>query len=528
MVHAYYMKYMSLRSILIAVASAITAGILFIVVPKLTAPQPLCKDCNIIIVSADEFRADDLPCAGYARNTAPNICAFAKSNAYFTNYYSATSYTYDDYVTQMTGLYPSTHHVLYPVQQTLDPTVPTLPKMLRSHGYRTVYVGITSNLNVPLYLGADNGYDEVYTNWFSRKLSPWFDKLLPTLNSHQPTLLYFYSYMLHDPYLPGPGPRKYVNGDYPSIPVTEAQYETNTLPFYSFVLADFESRLKSGLTTENIKRNAAIVKALGEAINGKNVDAARHIFLQDTAIDEQEWYYALWYRQTPNPKDKASNAYLRGLYDEKIGQLDSDLKTLIDYVERPEVKRRTIVVITSDHGDEFGDHGYLFHEHNVYNSSTHVPLIIAAPHLREGQINTLTGAVDLFPTILELVGIKNSAKIDGMSQVAQLLGVPTPNEQRYVLNEHRGTDIQAVTDGTWKLYINRNNPGNPPYELYNLVSDPMEANNVVENHSDVQTRLSQAMEKILNNAPKYSPVLNGFPGWIDGTLRNRLIQTGYF
>ena len=509
------------------VGCAVVGTIVMAVVYKnRTAPVPICRNCNIVMISADEFRADDLPCYGYDRNTAPNICAFARANTYFTNYYSASSYTYDDYVTQMTGLYPSTHHVIFPVADMLDPAAPALPKLLQSRGYKTVYVGITSNLNVPLYVGANNGFDEVHTNWFSRTLSPWFEKLLPDLTSGKPTFLYFYSYMLHDPYLPGSGPRRYVEGNF-SLPVTQSQYEVSSLPFYSFVLSDFESRMKAGYTIENINRNAAIVKSLGDAIEAGDLSRAHTIFLTQCTADEQGWYYALWYRHNTDPKNPAMVSYLHGLYDEQINALDRDLTPLFDFLKRPDVRRRTIVIITSDHADEFAEHGFLYHENNVYNTSTHVPFIIAVPGIHQGAVNTLSGSADLFPTLLNLLGMTPPAQTDGVSLVPSLLG-EKQLDTRYVLSEHRATAIQSITDGDWKFYIDRTVASSPVYELYNLVSDPGEQHNLASAYPAVRKRLNTALRQIVDGAPKYTPVVNGFPGWIDGTLRQRLIQTGYF
>ena len=73
--------------------------------------KPLCKNCNIILVSLDTLSANHLPCYGYARNTAPNLCTFAENNILFKNAFAKFTRTLPSNVSIFTGQFPSTHGV---------------------------------------------------------------------------------------------------------------------------------------------------------------------------------------------------------------------------------------------------------------------------------------------------------------------------------------------------------------------------------------------------------------------------------
>lgn len=489
---------------------------------------PPCPDCNVILVSLDVLRADDLPCYGYFRNTAPNLCAFAKKNSYFTQFYSVSSYTLDDHMSMFTGLYPSTHHVVAPYRDTLNPSIPTLAESMQRQGYRTLYLGLTDDPNLPLDKGVGRGFTEIHPlGRNDPSLPTQLQTILPTLRDGKPTFLFVHSYGLHSPYLPGPGPRRYASNEFPTIPVTLQEFTVNTIPFYSSVVVDFRRRLTASDTPGSITRNTAIVTALSSAIAANDLIKARAIFMGSLYWPEQLDAYNEWYWNHIDPYNDAMVAYLRGLYDERIHSLDEELGPLLNFVDRPEIKRKTIVIITSDHGEEFMEHGSFRHDNNLYNTSTYVPFIIMVPKIQHVIQNTLAQVVDIYPTILDLVGLHESARFDGRSLLPVLLGTNDTRRQQYAVSEYQGTVIQSIQDGHWKLYIHNDENG-IWMELYDLVSDPGEKRNVLAAYPAIRQRLVHALENILRNSPKYDSVIGGFPDWIDKEKRQELIQTGYF
>lgn len=492
--------------------------------------MPMCPDCNVVIISADVLRADDLTCYGYERNTAPNICAFAKKNSFFTRSYSESSYTLDSVFSLLTGLLPSSHHMVTPLDDVLSPDIRTLPMLLKHAGYKTMYVGPTDDINMPLDRGLERGFDEIYSS-DTRTNGAWskrYKELMPTLLGTKPVLMFFHSYAMHDPYLAGEGKRMFVDGVFPHIPVTEEEFRVHSWPFYVSTRADFAHRLETSQTPESIRRNRSIWEKLNEAIILGDLDGAKRVIESLTSYEQFELNNN-WYMTKIDTSNHAEIAYFRGLYDERIVQFDTEIKDLLDYVSRQDVKRRTIVVFTSPHGEEFMEHGKLLHDENIYNTSTHVPLIIASPHVKSGVYNELTQGIDIAPTILDMLGLPIPAYMQGYSVSQLVQGNVSYKGRRYVVGEHRGDIIQSISDGNWKLYENIDLTTMKPWtELYQVTADPDEHMNVLETHPDVSQRLRVSLQSILTRAPQFTAQKQGFPSWIDEQKRSKMIQNGYF
>lgn len=502
---------------------------LYSFVPVAIPGLPICPNCNVVIVALDVLRADDLPCYGYSRDTAPNMCAFAKKNAYFTRFYSESSYTLDTMASIVTGLYPSTHNMLSPMKDVLNPKIQTLTELLKAKGYTTIYGGNTNDPNLPMDLGFGRGFDEIRT-MDTRTLGAWpkeYGVLFSKLTARKPAYILMHSYALHDPYTVGHGERLYEQGSYDTIPVDENDFYANSLPFYTFVLNEFNRRLNSSVTSESIARNRSIATSLQQAISANDLKSARTIVRSLYAFEQFDlsdmWYLGRIYRD--NSKEIA---YFRGLYDERLHILDQDIKPLLDFMSKPEIKRRTIFIITSPHGEEFMEHGELTHDNNIYSTSTYVPFIVSAPKIQQGAFTALGQGSDIFPTVLDMLGIKPKATLDGVSLLPVLLG-KAKGVRQYVIGEHRGDITQSISDGKWKLYMNTDLSTNTPWaELYDVISDPGEKTNVLAAHLDESTRLQRALRAILVKSPHFDPVNTEFPGWVDELKRKKMIESGYF
>ncbi len=488
-----------------------------------------CPDCNILLINLDSLRASELACYGYTRDTAPNVCKFAKDNILFSRFYTQSSFTLDSHMSIFTGLYPSTHHVLEALKDSLSPEILTFPEVLKRHGYRTVWAGVTDDINLPLDRGLGRGFSEIYS--VDGQSPTWKDdyqKLLPKFLDDQPTFMFLHTYGVHAPYLPGPGPRRFVTGNFPAIPVTIEGFRAHSRPFYEFVLSEFQDRLTVSNTKESRERNAAIVRGLEKALNNNDVEAARNVIWSLPSFEGFNLYFT-WYYMQADKDDQAVVAYIQGLYDERIYQVDEQLEPLFAFLNRADIKRKTIVIILSDNGEEFTEHGYFDHAWNIYDQATHAPLIMAVPRMRGGSVyHELIQAVDIYPTLLELVGIKSRARGEGKSLVPILEG---KGEQQvgeaYVIGQHRGTNIVSIRNRRWKMYKN-NTPEQRFVEFYDLLTDPEEQHNVLGKHLGTARLLDEALTRILSASPKYASVSGEFPGWVDEEKRRKLIEEGYF
>lgn len=485
-----------------------------------------CLDCNIVMVNLDTMRAPELPCYGYTRDTMPNLCAYAKENILFSRFYTQSSITLDSHMSLFTGLYPSTHQVIRGFTDSLSTDIPQLAQQLANRGYRTIWGGVTDDILLPLDKGLGRGFKEVYDIEGSDPAG--YTPLLPKLLDGTPTFIFLHSYAPHAPYLPGEGPRLFEEAPpYTDITTSIEQYSAHNRQFYEFVIADYARRLQSAATVQSRIKNQQVAGDLRTALVTNDLDKAREI------VNNLPWYesYDLrmsWYWGKINNQDAGVVSYIKGLYDEKLFHTDTDISELLIFLRRPEVKRKTIVIFFSDNGEAFMEHGYLDHGWSIYNEETHAPLIMSVPKALQGVYHELVQMVDIYPTLLSLVGISQKEQVDGTSFAPIIFGYGAQHVgDTYLIGQHRKDSIVSIRNNRWKMYKN-NMPNKRYIELFDLLTDPQEQHNILGMRPDVARLLDSALELTLSKSPHYASVSGEFPSWIDEEKRKELIEEGYF
>jgi arylsulfatase A-like enzyme len=189
-------------------------------------------------------------------------------------------------------------------------------------------------------------------------------------------------------------------------------------------------------------------------------------------------------------------------YDSSLAYMDACIQRIFTRVEELGIEDRTLIVITSDHGETLTEHDIYFDHHGLYEPTLHVPLIYRLPdRLPEGK--RFGGYVlqqDLAPTVLEIMGHQDlPAKLgmDGRSAMP-------------IVRRERGTNYSEfyISECTWMRkrgwrtphykYIEALEPdfhGKPPAELYDLVEDPLENHNVAEERPEMVDALKARIEK---------------------------------
>jgi arylsulfatase A-like enzyme len=457
----------------------------------------------------------------------PNLCAYAGENILFSRFYTQSSITLDSHMSLFTGLYPSTHQVINGFTDSLSTDIPQLAETLAARGYRTIWGGVTDDILLPLDKGLGRGFSEIY-DMHQGSDPAEYKKLFPKLLDGTPTFIFLHSYAPHTPYLPGEGERLYEEApEYTDIPVSVEQYKAHTRSFYEFVIADYVRRLQSATTAQSRMKNQQIVGDLRAALAINNLEKAREI-VDSLPQFEQYDLRMTWYWGKINNQDKRMVSYLKGLYDEKLFHTDGDIFELLAFLRKPEVKRKTIVIFFSDNGEAFMEHGYFDHGWNIYNEETHTPLIVSVPKAMRGVYHELVQMVDIYPTLLSLVGIAQKQPVDGRSFLPIIMG---KGEQHvgdtYLVGQHRKDAITSIRNNRWKLYKN-NMPDKKYTELFDLLTDPHEQRNILGEHPSVALHLDSALEHILNKSPRYASESGEFPAWIDDEKRKELINEGYF
>ncbi len=204
--------------------------------------RPVCKDCNVILISLDTLGANHLPCYGYDRNTAPNLCKFASENILFRNAYSNAGWTLPSHFSIFTSLYPK-HHNMETYSDTLSNKIPTLTEILNKNGYQTIWVGSTNDPTLPLNKGLGRGFNKIISNAYRTNIDQWtkgLNDFIENSNKGKKTFLFLHTYWVHDPYLLGNIPNRdknlFIKDNAYSIPMTTDEFFQFTSGFYKFLI----------------------------------------------------------------------------------------------------------------------------------------------------------------------------------------------------------------------------------------------------------------------------------------------------
>ena len=225
------------------------------------------------------------------------------------------------------------------------------------------------------------------------------------------------------------------------------------------------------------------------------------------------------------PFDARERQHLVSQYDGEIAYADQELGRLFDHLRRLGWWERSLVIVTSDHGEAFGEHGLFSHGVSVHQHQVHVPLLIKRPGQRSGEVSDRwVGSVDLLPTVLDFAGLPLP---DGLAGVS-LRHEPPPD--RFVLAESHPDPVlfrahprfrrsqHALFAGDAKLVSDT--PGGR--RLYDLVRDPAEQRDRLA--SDPR---AAAMERQLEAWLEGRAASPGAPVTLDDDERARLRALGY-
>jgi arylsulfatase A-like enzyme len=374
-----------------------------------------CAGCNLLLVSIDTLRADHLGCYGYERPTSPTIDRLAAASAVFENAYSVSYHTAESHMSMFTSLYPSVHRVRNSVHGTvnrLHDGVTTLAAALAAAGWRTA--GFHGGGNVARSYGFDRGFE---TYQITTEIDPAVAWLAAP--PAEPFFLFVHNYRPHDPYTPLP-------------------------PYDRLFTGDYRGRIVADRAQLDREAGKAGFAAVRDAFWGR--------------VDRTD------------PRDLA---HLRALYDGEIRQIDAALADL--FAAAAATARPTVVVLVSDHGEEFGEHGGFLHD-DLYEELLRVPLILHHPRVSAGRrVAPRVSLIDLAPTLLDVVGVPAPDQFQGESLLPVVEGRRTPGSiyaekiRSLSRDARKGRPLHyALIHGDVKLILK----GRP--EVYDLAADPGE------------------------------------------------------
>src|SRR3972149_1565772 len=205
------------------------------------------------------------------------------------------------------------------------------------------------------------------------------------------------------------------------------------------------------------------------------------------------------------------------LYDGQERQLVDYIGQLTEKMKKWGILDNTVIIVTSDHGEELFEHGFIGHASTslnakLYDEIIHIPLIIWWPKkIKHRVVGELVQQIDIMPTILDMLGIPPFEGLQGYSLVPSIQGKPANNLRpvfcETILGGFQSTKemeeirLRCVRTKEWKLiytnspasYVSRGGLNDGKYELYNLSNDPKEEKNIFENHHEVAKELKKKL-----------------------------------
>lgn len=401
---------------------------------------------NIFFISCDTVRADHLSVYGYHRKTTPNLEAFAKDAVIFDNAITSKTWTLPSHISMFTGFYPKNHRTEGRVPLSED--FETLGDVLSNAGYLAgAFTGLGIWLD-PTY-GLGQGFDlyDVPKNAL-RSVFETCATARHWLDDHPgvPKFVFMHNYDAHPKSTQSSFVLPYGPEDRERIHFAKALTEPASFTRHS----------------KELPRAVALLRAVN----------AGEVTLTD-----------------------AEHAILEALYDDAILSIDAALGDFFGYLRQRNLYDSSLIIITSDHGEELFEHGKYGHR-TVYEECARVPLLIKLPGGVRGRtrVEDVVELVDIYPTILDIAGLAAPNDIDGRSLLPLALGQGHSDGIAY---SSRFSAVAIRTD-EWKFIMN--NDTNIE-EAYNLSSDPLEHQNLVQERPELRAELAPKLKAFFATDP---------------------------
>ncbi len=455
------------------------------------------KKPNVILITIDSLRADHLGYMGYEKNTSPNIDALAKESVVFTNAYSNGPMTAQSLISLSTSTYPLDYNGPRKVER---------PRMLisevfKKEGYITAV--FTSNAYISDFFGYDRGWD--FFEYFSLPLLESKEKRIKKILKavlKEISFLLFPHFFFWIKYLKYKKERKKSN-------FSEAKFWRKppdsllTQALKDFINSTKEVDFFSWIHYGGVHSPFLPLKSY---LYGSPLS-----FSEIIAISLHENFSIYSKRKALKKVLKKNFKKIKELYDQAIQYVDLQIKDLLNFLKKEKLYENTIIILTADHGEEFLGHGKLGHYSQLYNELLHVPLILKIPGEGYKKIDKKVSLVDLAPTLCEILAITPPPSFKGKSFFTQksnpfLFHQTAFNEKKE--GPFKYTEIESIKqckiacqNEEWKYLLNYDTQKE---ELYNLIQDPKEQNNLFHKEQEVLFKMRKMIQEFESKNPPLS------------------------
>lgn len=380
---------------------------------------------NIVVILCDTLGAKHMSVYGYERDTTPRLRQLVKEAGFtvYKNCFAPASWTTPSHASLFTGLYPHEHGCdgsnLF-----LDTNIVTLPSVLKGMGYKTV--GVTSNKLVSRFMGYARGFDEFHEMWNrhdeDEKSRETFRRLWEVGKTGKLKIV----------------AENILKGEFdPTLKaVSNVLYARKNDIFRDSTFATLRSLALAKRTIDghaSTKPFFLFINLMQAHDKYNPPKPFRNVFVKDNPALEGKHQHELdeFIHYAVKPFDKEFLDYTRGLYDEETLYIDNVIAEIFDALRQKSISDETVFIVTSDHGEMFGEHGHIQHGYSLNNELIHVPLVVKWPSKIEvgsGHEDRITQLHDLYPTLHDLSGAFYPTPDSSVS----LLG---ENERKYAIAE---------------------------------------------------------------------------------------------
>jgi len=379
---------------------------------------------NVVLLTIDTLRRDVLGCYGGTSFT-PFIDSIQNHCIRFIQAHSSGPYTQAAFP----GLLTSTYYLEYGRQKMLSSKRTLVSEVLKNAGIVTA--GFHSNPYISAYFGWNRGWDVFYDS-----MEDDVDDMVPYI------------------------PARDINGKVERWLASHAGSGTGYKPFFLWLhYMD---------------------------VHEPYVPDRKYIDLVDPTLKlSREEMFRLFTEVLlkRDASNKATVELLRKLYCAHVRAMDDEVRALFGILERQNVLKDTWLILTTDHGDEFGDHGGLSHDGKMYSELVHVPLIIFEPTRNQEEVcEALVSTIDVSPTLVHLFGLNRVEAFEGQS-LLPLDGYSVRGVYGEAVDKHGSQEkgeekeVHYYREGDLKIIYHERGD---LWELYDLKADPKETRNIIE------------------------------------------------
>ncbi len=435
---------------------------------------------DICLFMFDTLRQDHISIYNKIENLTPNIDAVARTGVVFENAITQCSTTLPAFMSLFTGRYLCSHGVNFGNVSWIPFDFEYLPQLLKDVGYKTA--GFVSGFPLRREIGFNKGFD-VFDDYFRPDMVRYIvirflynifhakradeidcdavithatNWIKAKRNSKEPLFVFIHVYTPHAPYKP---PTRFSSLSEKEMIVVNKRWKSH-----------FD--------------------------NGLN------LLSEDETI-------------------KSDRESIRELYKKEVKWCDDAFQTFYSTLKVTPLFNNTVLIIGADHGEGLGDHNFHFHEGKLHEELILVPLIIAGKNIKtNNRENNIVELVDILPTLADICGFKNPIDAQGKSLIPYLLpnsAAPAHKTCAFSESQYAGFKVKnekvkidptrkiCIRERDWKLIRAYDKSS---YELYNIVQDPKELNNLCESEPDIcaqmNTKLDEWFDKSLKEAPPES------------------------